>query len=249
LRGHADGRLRRVFTESSRAMRLGRALCLAWLAVTVSSLAHAAAGGEVAGSAQTLAVVGALGVAVAPLTGRAMSLTRSSSLLLGLQVLVHLGHTAAAALTAARVTPTPQLAAALGDHHHGTLRPPSVPAGAAHLHVVDQGLGSWGDLLPSVQMLGAHAAVALLLGWLLASAERSWWVACGVRDGFARLAATLTRGTRLVHAVATLALRAILTSAHGSLGRPDRPARVRRPRDIWRAPSAVRRGPPQLLRA
>jgi hypothetical protein len=34
-------------------MRLGRSLCLAWLAVAVSSLAHLAAGGELAGPAQT----------------------------------------------------------------------------------------------------------------------------------------------------------------------------------------------------
>jgi hypothetical protein len=238
-----------VLTESGRAVRLARALCMAWLAVTVSSLVHVAAGGELAGPAQTLGVVGALGVAVAPLTGRSLTLRRSSGLLLGLQVMVHLGHTAAA-LTAAPVTPTPQLAAALGGQHsHGTGWPASGVASPAHLHVGAGDLGTWGDLLPSVPMLGAHAAVALLMGWMLASGERSWWTARGVREGFARLAATLTRGARLVRAVATLALRAVNTLSCRSLDLAVRRAGDVRPRDVWRAPTSVRRGPPALLRA
>jgi hypothetical protein len=98
-------------------------------------------------------------------------------------------------------------------------------------------------------MLGVHAAVALLMGWLLTSGEQSWWTACGIREEFARLVATLTRGARLVQAIATLAPGAINTSSCRNLDLAMRRPGDLRPDDVWRAPSAVRRGPPQLLRA
>jgi hypothetical protein len=238
-----------VLEESGSVMRLARSSTLAWLAVTASSLAHVAASGHRAGGLHTMGVVAVLAVAATPLTGRRMSWRRSAGLLLVLQVLVHLSHTVAALAAAPDVRPTPQLAVALdGGHSHATAWATS-GAGPVHAHAAGVEAASWGDLVPSLPMLGAHLAVAFLIGWLLSRGEQSWWTARGVGEVPVRLIRCWVRCGLCARTIAILARSAADPSSWRVLDRALRWVGDLRPDDVWRAPSAVRRGPPQLLRA
>jgi hypothetical protein len=238
-----------VSNESGRVMRLARSLTSAWLAVTVSSLAHLAASGHRAGALHTLGIVAVLAVAATPLTGRRMSVRRSAGLLLALQLVVHLSHTVAALAASPDVQPTRQLAAELGGGHSHTTARGLFDAGSAHAHAVGGGTTSWGDLLPSPPMLGAHLVVGLLVGWLLSRGEQSWWTARRLGEVPIRLARCLVHGGLRARRLASLTLSAPHPSSWRGLERALHWVGDLVTDDVWRASSAVRRGPPHLLRA
>lgn len=227
-----------------RGAQLARALVLAVVATSASSVAHVLAGGHAPAGAGFTVVVGVLAVLSLPLVTGTLTLLRATGLLSVLQVLAHVGNELAAA-AGRGLTSTREVEAAavlLARHGHGA-RGADIGAGLGSGPLGDSGLHSaasmaHGGLLPSTSMLVAHTAVAIALAAVFAHGQRSWAVAVRLlRHGSTRavsvLVAALSSPARVLPAATP---RALLAGASLPRANP--------PRDVWSAPSPARRGPP-----
>lgn len=228
-----------------RGAQLARALVLAVVATSASSVAHVLAGGHAPAGAGFTVVVGVLAVLSLPLVTGTLTLLRATGLLSVLQVLAHVGNELAAA-AGRGLTSTREVEAAavlLARHGHGA-RGADIGAGLGTGPLGDSGLHSaassmaHGGLVPSTSMLLAHTAVAIALAAVFAHGQRSWAVAVRLlRDGSTRavsvLVAALSSPARVLPAATP---RALLAGASLPRANP--------PRDVWSAPSPARRGPP-----
>ncbi|MGL4745458.1 MAG: hypothetical protein ACRCXL_13875 [Dermatophilaceae bacterium] len=207
------------------AVGLVRAVALAWFAVGSAGLAHGMTGGHTPDAGPVAVLVAVVGVVAAPLFTHRFARPRAALVVLTTQVLTHLVLTAAARPVPSGAESTAPAAAG----HHG------------------KGAGSFGaagstpllDLTP--QMVASHLAAAVLVVMVLRAAEESW----GFRT------AVLRALTVIAPAVLRLLRSASMTPAVAAADRApvgvraDAEQRLRpRPRDVWRSPVRVRRGPP-----
>lgn len=217
-------------SERTRAwLRLGHALSLTLLGVTFGAGAHVLAGGAAPGAGLSAAIILLLTVVSLPLALRPPRWVRAAPLLLGHQLATHV------ALTTAGV-PTDGAPMPIGHHGHANATL-STPASRHVSH----------DVSPSFAMVCAHAAAAVLLGWLIADTGRSWSVVGQARRAYAI-------GGRFVNRMVALARQARIISATNVVRvrahrwllfvRPERAPLE----DLWQALPLVRRGPPLLGR-
>ncbi|AKU15029.1 hypothetical protein [Luteipulveratus mongoliensis] len=210
---------------------LARSFAIAWLAAAASTTAHLMAGGAVPRTASAVAVVTFLSFVGLPLTRRELTTGRTTCLLAVLQVLVHVAHM----LSAGRPSPV--------HGGHGHLATSAAPTQTYDHTGHDMGAA---DLLPTPTMLVAHAAVALLIGWVLSRSEGAWRFACAVYAVLSALPAVARARLTVLRLGSLLFVYA---------GRPSAvrtsPLGVgwRRPhalQTLWSPSRPARRGPPVL---
>ena len=167
-------------TETSAALRFGRASLLSAVCVVVGTVAHLSAGGLLPGPVGMVALVVVGALAVAPLLGRQLSKLQVVALLMGGQTVVHLALTALAGHQGqggAQPSPTPTFAAPrpttrggslfeqVMPTQHGTpLRTPDLVT-----HLIDDLSG------PHALMAVAHLVAAAGVGLWLARGEEALW--------------------------------------------------------------------------
>lgn len=242
--------LPRVHQASSRVAGSVRAVALAWLATTASTLAHIVSGGEVPTTAVTASMVCGLTLLCAPLVTGTLTVRRAVLLMGGLQLIV---HTASSWVSGTRGAWGPT-ASPLSTSMLGGRAPEMGASSAAHpashvghsSHLGSEALGAMGGMGPtsSLSMLGAHVLTAVLLGWALAASERSGRAASAMSAVVRRSAAL-----RVVLWVQS----ALMSRTASAAGRPHTP---HAPRGVfhWAAPAFIeslwapkggaRRGPP-----
>ncbi|MGL4178822.1 MAG: hypothetical protein ACRCSN_22435, partial [Dermatophilaceae bacterium] len=186
---------------------------------------HGTAGGHAPDAAPVAALVAVVGVGAAPLFARRLARPRAVLVVLATQLLTHLVLTASAGPVS-------------------VISGSTLPAGAAHHDAVSGAAGRAGtapllDLTP--RMAAAHLLAAALVVAVLRGVEESWGRRTAVLGELASVVPTLLRLARRT-VVTPVALVVDGAWARIRAGAEWRPVPV--PRDVWRSPVHVRRGPP-----
>ncbi len=150
---------------ASAAGRRVRAASVAVAGVALAVTLHVLAGGPHPSAALCMLLAGVLGFGVAPIVARPLSRGRAAALMLGLQVVVHVGLMLATTSTPARLLDIER-----ASGHHSA---PDAGAAAASHGMSDEMPWAGVDHSPAAAMVLAHVMASVLLGLLLASADRT----------------------------------------------------------------------------